>query len=238
MANINLFLFVFFGFLPSILWLLFYLRQDDHPEPKRMILMVFFWGMLSTIPALAAEKFFRPLTQLFPAHEHALFVVYIFLGIALVEEICKFLVVRMLVYKNSALDEPVDLIMYMVTAAFGFSAMETIVVLFGLGGFAPFINIFAVTFYRFWGAAFVHGLSSAILGYFLALSFAHSKKRMQYVFAGIASAALLHGLFDFIIIEAQGKIRFFGPLVIFIITILFISFGIAKLKKMKSVCIN
>lgn len=32
------------GVLPCFLWLLFYLKRDRHPEPKKEIAKVFFWA--------------------------------------------------------------------------------------------------------------------------------------------------------------------------------------------------
>lgn len=227
MALINYPLFVLFGLAPSLVWLAFYLRQDDHPEPKRMILKVFFWGMLSTIPALALELGIRRFIG---------GILFIFIGIALVEELAKFFVVRGIVYSNKAMDEPVDLMMYMIVSALGFSALENIFVLFNLGQAAQFDHIATLAFIRLLGATFLHALASGIFGYFLALSFCFAKHRKNYTLFGLGIATLLHGFFNFTIIEAQGSVRFWGPLIIFIITILFISFAIAKLKQMKSIC--
>ncbi len=229
-------LFIAFGTLPSLLWLLFYLRQDDHPEPKRTILKVFFWGMLATIPALPLEYFVRWMSKTISLPKELALFFYIFAGIALVEEILKFLVVRFTVYSNKELDEPVDLMMYMITAALGFSALENIFVLFNLSQTAAVGTIATLAFVRFLGATFLHALSSGIFGFFLALSFANFKKHSWYVASGLGIAVLLHGFFNMTIIKAQGASRFWGPLAIFILLILFISFAISRLKRMKSVC--
>jgi len=50
--------YIFFGILPSFIWLIFYLRRDVHPEPKSMILKIFFYGMLITLPAILFEVVF------------------------------------------------------------------------------------------------------------------------------------------------------------------------------------
>jgi len=39
------FLCLIFGLAPSIIWLLFFLRKDVHPESNRMIILVFLLGM-------------------------------------------------------------------------------------------------------------------------------------------------------------------------------------------------
>lgn len=229
-------LFIIFGTAPSLIWLMFYLHEDAHPEPKRTILNVFFWGMLATIPVLAVELLIR---QIFPAyilHTKVSLFLYILFGIALVEEIAKFLVIRWKVYSSKALDEPIDLMLYMIIAALGFSALENIFVLFGLGQEALLSDIFAVSFFRFLGATFLHALSSGIFGYFLVLSFLNEKERLLYTFLGLGLATLLHTAFNLFIMEAQGPIRFFGPLAIFTLTMLFIAFAFSRLKHMKSIC--
>ncbi|OHA64086.1 MAG: hypothetical protein A2842_02155 [Candidatus Wildermuthbacteria bacterium RIFCSPHIGHO2_01_FULL_48_25] len=229
-------LFIVFGLAPSIAWLTFYLRKDSHPEPNRMILKVFFWGMVATIPALFIEIGLRLGLVLLPFSENLLLILYIFIGIALVEEVLKFLVVRWQVFKNSAMDEPVDLMLYMIISALGFAAMENILVLLGLGSVAPVSNIAALAFFRFLGATFLHALASGLFGYFLALREFSKKNRGLTLFSGLTLATLLHGFFNFTIMRAEGSERFLMPLVLFIITALFISFAINKLKRMKSLC--
>ena len=42
---INLLYLILLGFIPPILWLIFWIREDPHPEPKKEILTVFFAGI-------------------------------------------------------------------------------------------------------------------------------------------------------------------------------------------------
>jgi len=151
--------YIILGFAPSIIWLLFYLRKDAHPESKRMVLKIFLYGMLSAVLAGLIEieisaglSFFgENLLQRFP---FVFFLVSQFIIIALVEELSKFLIVKEKVISNPEFDEPVDTMLYMIITALGFAALENILVLF-LGNDA---------------------LCSGTLGYFLALSFFEPKK--------------------------------------------------------------
>ncbi|TSD03009.1 MAG: hypothetical protein Greene071436_358 [Parcubacteria group bacterium Greene0714_36] len=43
------------AFLPPIFWLLFYLREDRHPEPKRLLIATFLGGMASAGLAVVLE---------------------------------------------------------------------------------------------------------------------------------------------------------------------------------------
>ena len=224
-------LFLFFGFVPSIIWLAFYLRKDSHPEPNSVIRKVFFWGMLATLPAIALELTLRSLFSFLPFSEGIILILYIFLGVALVEELFKFLVVRFAVYKDKALDEPVDLMLYMIIAALGFAALENILILFGLGPTSPVSNIVSLTMVRLVGATFLHALVSGTFGYFLAHSFLNPKKKYWYIIAGLFVATLLHGLFNFYILEVEGAAKLLIPAVILLGLAIFVSLGFRQLKK-------
>jgi len=224
-------LFLFFGLVPSIVWLAYYLRKDAHPEPNSVIRKVFLWGMLATLPAIALELGLRSLFSFLPFSQEVILILYIFLGVALIEELLKFLVVRFAVYKDKALDEPVDLMLYMIIAALGFAAFENILILFGLGPSSPVSNIVALTLVRLVGATFLHALASGTLGYFLAHSFFDPKKKYWYVAAGLFVATLLHGLFNFYILEMQGAAKLLVPAVILLGLAIFVSLGFRQLQK-------
>jgi len=224
-------LFLFFGFVPSIIWLAFYLRKDAHPEPNSVIRKVFLWGMLATLPAIALELILRSLFSFLPFSQEVVLVLYIFLGVALVEEVLKFLVVRFSVYQDKALDEPVDVMLYMIIAALGFAAFENILILFGLGPTSPVSNIVALTLVRLVGATFLHALTSGTFGYFLARSFFDPKKKYWYVAAGLFLATLLHGFFNFYILEVQGAAKLLIPAVILIGLAVFVSLSFRQLKR-------
>ena len=229
-------LFVLFGFAPSIIWLLFYLRKDVHPEPNYMILRVFFWGMAVTIPAIAIELALRPMLKLAFLPPDILFILYVFLGIALVEEVLKFLVVKWSVFSNSVLDEPLDLILYMIISALGFAALENVLILAGLGPFAPPSHVVALSAFRFLGATFLHTLASGMLGYFLVLSSLNRKPSFLTLGVGLALSTLLHGFFNLFIIKGGGWMHFGIPLIIICSTAIFLFFIISQVKKMKGVC--
>ena len=223
-----------FGVLPSLIWLAFYLRKDAHPESNRMILKIFFYGMLIALPAIFLELGILSILKDF----NIPFIVYIFLGIALTEESLKYLVIHEKVLSNPEFDEPVDAILYMIIAALGFAAAENILILSGLGNSPLLEEIFAISALRFVGATFLHALVSGIVGYFLALSFfdpegqvygAKNKKRL--VFWGLLIAIFLHGLYNLSIIEIVGPQRFIIPIAILSFSAIFISSGFKKLKR-------
>ncbi len=236
----NIIIYIIFGILPSLTWLSYYLRKDTHPEPKKMILMIFFWGALATLPVFFVQiglKFILDQINISPlVHE----LIYWFLIIALSEEFFKYLIIRAKVINSPHLDEPLDVMLYMVIAALGFAALENILYLFAPEGQMSFNQLISrtliVDFIRFIGATFLHTLCSAVVGYSLAISFCEVKIKNISLALGIFTAMTLHGLYDFSIITLEGNIKFIIPVAI-ILTLAFLVFsGFEKLKKMKSIC--
>ena len=127
MAHLSYPFYIIFGVLPSIIWLLFYLRKDVHPEPKLEVIKIFFYGMLIAIPAVFLEmgifKGFDKIGGWMALSPFLITIFNTFIGVALIEEVLKYLVVREKVLKNPEFDEPIDAVLYMIIAALGFAAL-------------------------------------------------------------------------------------------------------------------
>ena len=236
-------LYLIFGILPSLIWLFYYLKKDLHPEPKRMILKIFIYGALATIPVFFIQI---NLSQLLSQIRASLFFVDYpiviellkwFLVIAFTEEIFKYLVVKLAVFRSRELDEPVDIMIYMIVAALGFAAVENILYLLVPSNTVSFLQTtIAISFVRFIGATFLHTLCSALIGYFLAKSCSRRKNRLRVALLGIALATLLHGLYNFSIITLDTPLNFEIPMTIIITLAVFVILAFNNVKKMKSIC--
>lgn len=224
------------GFLPSIIWLLFYLRKDSHPEPNKMVLKVFFLGMLSGFFAIVLEKGFQKGQDIFMASVSSVSILNIFVGGALIEELIKYGASKIGTHRNIELDEPVDFIFYMIIAGLGFAALENILILTNYHPVLTASKAIEVMFWRFVSATFLHALCSGIFGFFIALSFFQMKKRKLYFITGLLISFILHGLYNWSIINIEGMAKFVLPLIILGALSIFLSFGIRKLKRLKSVC--
>ncbi|MDP1538537.1 MAG: PrsW family glutamic-type intramembrane protease [bacterium] len=201
-----------------------------------MVLKIFFYGMLMALPAILLEMGILKVLGELKLPLILLTFLSIFIGIALVEELLKYLVVKEKVLDHPEFDEPVDVMLYMIIAALGFAAAENILILFSLGPTFLFGNVFTISVLRFWGATFLHALSSGVLGYFLALSIFETKKRGRLLIIGVIIATLLHGLYNFSIMELEGIFSWLIPIVILISLAIFLAFAFKRLKKLKSVC--
>jgi len=228
-------LLVFFGFVPSLVWLFYYLKKDCHPEPKSMIARTMIVAILIAPLAIAAELIFTYFSKIFFPDLDPSNSVYFFLWAALVEEIVKYLAVRWAIVNNPNFDEPIDAMVYMISAGLGFAAIENILVLFQAFPF-PFIdgiqNALQIWLLRFAGATLLHATASALLGYFLALSWFYNRHSRKILFAGLALASLTHFVFNIsLLATGANNAGFIISSVGLLAFILLISFLFRKLKK-------
>ena len=193
-------------FVPPVLWLMFYLRQDRHPEPKLLLFMTFIGGIVSVALAIAGECAFVQLIDGGSCQDGVNYakqnVFVIFLGIAFIEEYIKYLVVKLLVVRRKDFDEPVDSMIYMMTAALGFAAAENALFIFPVFQQSILMGL-EITTNRFLGANLLHALSSAIVGFFLARAW-FSPHRHHFIALGVIIASLLHALFNYLILIHDG----------------------------------
>ncbi len=191
---------LFVGFLPGFAWLLFYLEEDKHPEPKRLIATTFIMGMASALVALIGETVLN-LGILPMLHIERLSIISL-ICISVIEELSKFGATFINVSKSPYFDEPVDPMIYMVVAALGFATVENLGAVSGVStANGAFISgIFHIATLRFVGATLLHSLVAAIIGYFWALDIRDFKTR-KYIYVGLGIAILLHTIFNYLIIE-------------------------------------
>jgi len=226
--------------LPSLIWLAFYLRKDKHPEPNKMVIKTFLWGVLMVPVAWILELGLSIVAEKKIILNKLLFVI---IGFAFIEEILKYLVVRFWVLKKSEFDEPVDAMIYMIISALGFAAAENIYLLSQIDIVnIPIATIIEFMVTRFLGATFLHALASGIIGYFLAASLlTASKIRKIFVGTGILAATILHSLFNYIIILnsqviIDNMMRNFYLLILLMTMAVIISAMFKKINKYRSIC--
>jgi RsiW-degrading membrane proteinase PrsW (M82 family) len=187
------------GIVPSILWLAFWLFEDRlHPEPKKFLFLTFVLGMVVVWPVFKIEEFFVG---------YAAGTVLLFWW-AFTEEAAKFIAGLLGGILWPVFDEPLDAVIYMVTAALGFAAVEN--TLFLMGSLNQGVAHGIITGdLRFIGATLLHTLSSATIGVALAYSYRKSVGvRRFFALAGVILATALHTLFNFFILGSSGDATF------------------------------
>jgi RsiW-degrading membrane proteinase PrsW (M82 family) len=213
------------GILPALVWLSFWLREDrKSPEPNGVILRTFLYGMLAVIFVLPFQK---GVELAFPE----LITLSVFLW-ALLEEVFK-LVAGYFGGLHSVEDnEPLDPLVYMITAALGFVALENALFIFG-----PLMNGDAVQGLvtgnlRFIGASLLHVVSSGMVG--AALSFSFYKKRARRTMnlaVGLIAAIAFHLAFNLLIINMGDR----GTTLAFVMVWIGVAWLLLAFEKSKSI---
>ncbi len=220
----NIFLSLLAGMLPALLWLWFWLHEDRlHPEPWQMLLFSFVGGMVAVLIAIPLEEvvYHAPVSA-----------VSIVIGWAAIEEILKFLAAYYIALRTSVNDEPVDTVIYLITAALGFAALENTLFLYpSIASGSAVVALFTANL-RFIGATLLHLAASSSIGVALALSFYKPKStRRKALFLGLAVAILLHSLFNLFIIQGTSS----GVLITFSVVWLALIVLILLIEKIKRV---
>ncbi|MEY2665516.1 MAG: hypothetical protein RLZZ480_621 [Candidatus Parcubacteria bacterium] len=185
------------GLTPAFFWLWFWLREDNrHPEPYLLIAIAFISGMAVVPLALPLQK--------------AAIDVYtgsnVILVWVIIEELLKYAAALVLIFWNKEVDEPIDMVIYMITIALGFTALENALFIFNPLVSGDFINSALTGSFRFLGASLLHVLASGTVGMFLALTYYKSKLTMLTSgTVGLFVAIVLHALFNFFIMDASGE---------------------------------
>lgn len=216
------FLVLLLGLLPSFIWLSFFLQEDIHPEPRKMIFSVFVVGALAALGAYFAQVWAGDYLAATGIFSSSLRYTTTF---AAIEELVKFLAAYVVIRHSKYFDEPVDAMIYMMTAAMGLAAVENIAVAFA-NGFAA-ITLGSLMF-RFLGATLLHALSSSAMGYYWARGIV-KKHVFVYLIWGFIIATLLHTIFNyFIVVFDSGLLYSIGVL---ILAAFFIFYDFEKIKR-------
>lgn len=214
------------GIIPALFWLWFWLREDRlNPEPKNLIINSFIIGMIIVFLVLPLEKYMEKMV----VGSFLLIVVW-----ASIEEIFKLIGAYFGGLKDKECNEPIDPMIYLITVALGFAAMEN--TLFIISSFSSSDNFLAPILtgnLRFIGASLLHVLASGVIGLFLALAF-YRKKIWKILFGGVGLllAILLHSFFNFFIIESEGKKTFIVFCFVWIMIIMLLA-AFEKVKNLK-----
>lgn len=166
------------GLAPGLFWL-WYFYQRDHlePEPRGLVLRVFALGVASCIPLALLEM---PIPGPYDA----------ILAAPIIEELGKFLVVYLYVYRHHEFNEPMDGIVYGVAAALGFATIENLFYVLEHGaGVGVARALLSVPGHALWAALWGYALGQA--------KFRQEPGGTRLVIGALLLAMLSHALFNF-----------------------------------------
>jgi RsiW-degrading membrane proteinase PrsW (M82 family) len=189
------------GIIPSLLWLWFWLREEEGSESNALLAIIFFMGMVSVIVVLPIEK----LIQTTISSNTGQIILW-----SSAEELIKYLAVLLILYKTDNASKPIDWPIYMITAALGFAAMENTLFLikpFSItGATAALLTATSLGQLRFLGANLLHTVTSGAIGIAIGISYFMEKlEKKWFLFIGFIIAIALHSAFNFFIIKNNGN---------------------------------
>lgn len=189
-----------YGLLPALVWLFFWLKEDrKRPEPKGRIVAAFIAGMIAVLAVIPVERFIASNVSSFN---------YLPLGViigwAVAEELFKFVASYIAALRSKVVDEPIDIIIYLIATALGFAAMENALFVLEPIKSGLFLQGVVTGNMRFLGATLLHIVSSGTIGASLAFSFyRNSVIKKEHLLFGLILASTLHTLFNFFIIKSR-----------------------------------
>lgn len=183
---------------PVLFWAVYHYHKDRHlPEPLGNLLLAFVLGMLGVGVSMALYQALGLIGLRFDAGALADdsplgLLAYAVLVIGPIEEGAKLLPFLVVVLRFRDFDEPLDGIIYASFIGLGYAAVENWQYLDYLTPTEAFARGFA--------SPVVHILFASIWGHWIARAHLNGDPVASAAIAGLALAAALHGLYDFIVI--------------------------------------
>lgn len=225
--------------LPVMLLLWFIYRKDkQHPEPIGKLLLTFFMGCLSVIPAILLESTLEPKG---PSAEQmpvlsGLFNGYVVAGFS--EELSKLLLLMLVIWRSRHFDEYFDGIVYAVYLSLGFACVENIG--YVMGGTDPM----GTALMRGVLAVPAHFLFAVTMGYYLSLAKFDPEQRRNHLVKALLYPVLLHGTYDSLLMVSsnlEGSDSLLSTGLVVVLFILFVIFdirmwrwGLKRIKRMQA----
>ncbi|MCQ2592315.1 MAG: PrsW family glutamic-type intramembrane protease [Treponema sp.] len=185
--------------LLPVVFVFFYVYKKDktEKEPLGFVLKVLIWGAIFSIPCAFIEL---RLENLLKGVLDESTVKYAFwentVGVALVEEFSKWLVIMIFVWKNDNFDYSYDGIVYATTASLGFAALENVMYIISFGSSVSL------------GRAIFSIPGHATFGVFMGGYLSRGKKRFLDKWPAVLPRVMalvvptiIHGIYDFLLSE-------------------------------------
>jgi len=197
-----------------------------------MILVAFIVGAMMAVPVIILQLLTQDALNFFSIKN----IIVSIVALALIEEFFKFIAAFWVTYKNPEFDEPIDAMVYIITAALGFATVENVLIMGNIFSSAntafltaSLTTAFSTIALRFIGATLLHTLASGLMGYYWAKGII--RKSRLYLGYGFFLAGLIHSTFNFLIVKYQ-SVNFIIPSLFLILGAIFVIVDFEKLRKM------
>lgn len=182
---------------PGLAICLFIFHRDAYnKEPKLNLIVSFILGILSIIPAVFIEAYFKNSFN----NSIAGIALQAFFVVALTEEGCKFIVLRFYSYRKKSFDEPFDGIVYAVMVSMGFATLENILYVLNSAGEG---RGYQVALLRMFLSVPAHATFGVLMGYHIGRAKFNPGRRKVLMILGVCWATFFHGTFDTLLFWQQ-----------------------------------
>ena len=197
---------------PGIAICLFiYFKDKYNREPLGLLILSFFMGVLSIIPAVIIQIALTKPVKMLMGPGIFYTAVFSYLIVALSEEGSKFLALRFLPIRRKAFDDPFDGIVYAVVVSMGFATLENILYVtdhgIGTGILRMFLSVPA------------HATFGVLMGYHVGLAKFDPANKRRHIALAIFWPVLFHGTFDFFLFVGNTWMHFAGAVISFIVAV-------------------
>ena len=206
---------LFVGILPAIMLVCFIYWKDRYVhEPWKWVLKAFFFGVLSSIPAIIIELLLPDVEE--DSFLHSAYSAFIVASMS--EEAMKMLFFWLLVRKNPYFDERMDGIVYCAAVGLGFAGLENMGYML-----SNLDQLASVAIMRAFVSVPGHFFFAVFMGYYYSLAvYGPKEKKKLMLVAAFVVPFILHGLFDFALMSFDlGEVTACVMFVLFVVLFIF-----------------
>lgn len=195
---------LFLAFFPILLISILVYNKDKNKEPIHLLLSFFVLGIISCFIVMLLSTVlakFAPFMQMKRQDMDFInILLYSFIGIALLEEISKWIFVYFKGYKHKEFEETYDIIIYSIFVSLGFAFFENCLYIINTN--TKILSIILRALYSIPG----HTCNAIFMGYYLSMAkqnqYQNNKKiEKKYLIFSIIIPILLHGVYDFCVLS-------------------------------------
>ena len=209
---------LFLALAPVVIILVFVYKYDKYEkEPLSLMLLCVIGGALSVIPILPLERALSlPMANMTGNAQAAW---NAFVVAAFSEELFKYIIVLLIVWRNRNFNEKFDGIVYAVCVSLGFAAVEN--VLYVLDGGTGTAYMRAIT------AVPGHAIFGITMGFYLGRAKMLAFNKRLNLFLALFLTILIHGMYDFILMSQMP----FFILIFIVFLLLMYRYGFNQMEK-------
>ena len=206
-------------------------KADKNKEPGKLLVKLFLGGIGSCFLVLIVTWILEATSPIFSANINDLtffeLIVNVFIGVALVEESCKWIMAYSISYNKDDFDELYDAILYCMFVSLGFACLENVLYVFQGGIGTGLLRAFL--------AVPGHACDGVFMGYYLGvakiseLNGRQDLKRKNIILS-IVAPTITHGIYDFCLFTGSSLF----VILFFVFVIWMYIYAVKKIKKISS----